>query len=72
VFCGLFAGFAIALAIALLASRLLRSFLNGASPLDPLAYLSVAGILAVAGIAASYIPARRAARVDPATTLRHE
>jgi putative ABC transport system permease protein len=68
VFVGLFAGFAIALP----ASRLLRSFLYGASALDPVAYLSVAGILAVAGIAASYIPARRAARVDPATTLRHE
>jgi MacB-like periplasmic core domain/FtsX-like permease family len=65
---GLFAGFGIALP----ASRLLRSFLYGASPLDPVAYLSVACILAVAGIAASYIPARRAARVDPATTLRHE
>ncbi|HEY6341034.1 MAG TPA: FtsX-like permease family protein [Bryobacteraceae bacterium] len=72
VFCGLFAGFAIALAIAFPASRLLRSFLNGASPLDPVVYLSVAGILAIAAIAASYVPARRAARIDPATTLRHE
>jgi putative ABC transport system permease protein len=68
VFVGLFAGFAIALP----ASRLLRSFLYGASARDPVAYLSVAGILTIAGIAASYIPARRAARVDPATTLRHE
>jgi hypothetical protein len=68
VFVGLFAGFAIALP----ASRLLRSFLYGASALDPVAYLSVAGILAIAAIAASYVPARRAARIDPVTTLRHE
>jgi len=65
---GLVAGFAIALP----ASRLLRNVLYGVSPLDPVAYLSVALILAIAGLAASYAPARRATRVDPLTALRHE
>jgi predicted permease len=65
-------GLAAGLAIALPASRLLRSELYGVSPLDPVAYLSVAVILAIAGLAASYAPARRATRVDPVTALRHE
>jgi putative ABC transport system permease protein len=42
------------------------------SPFDPIAYLAVAGVLTVAGLAASYLPARRAARVDPVVALRHE
>jgi len=65
---GLVAGFAIALPSA----RLLRNVLYGVSPLDPVAYLSVTLILAIAGLAASYAPARRATRVDPLTALRHE
>jgi ABC-type antimicrobial peptide transport system permease subunit len=65
---GLAAGFGIALPM----SRLMRNVLYGVSPLDPIAYLSVASILAVAGIAASYAPARRASRVDPVGALRHE
>jgi putative ABC transport system permease protein len=65
---GLVAGFAMALP----ASRLLRNVLYGVSPLDPIAYISVALILAIAGLAASYAPARRATRVDPVTALRHE
>ncbi|HEY7334299.1 MAG TPA: ABC transporter permease [Bryobacteraceae bacterium] len=65
---GLAAGFAIALP----ASRLLRSELHGISPVDPVAYLAAALILAAAAIAASYAPARRATRIDPATALRHD
>jgi ABC-type antimicrobial peptide transport system permease subunit len=65
---GVVAGFAMALP----ASRLLRNVLYGLSPLDPIAYISVALILAIAGLAASYAPARRATRVDPVTALRHE
>jgi ABC-type antimicrobial peptide transport system permease subunit len=42
------------------------------SPFDPIAYLSVAAILAVAGLAASYVPTRRATRVDPVVALRHD
>jgi putative ABC transport system permease protein len=67
-----FIGLGIGLAIALLGSRLLRNLLYGVSPLDPIAYLSVADILAVAALAASYVPARRASRVDPLQALRHD
>jgi ABC-type lipoprotein release transport system permease subunit len=59
-------------AIALPASHFMRNVVYGVSPLDPLAYLFVAVILGAAGIAASYAPARRAARVDPLSALRHD
>jgi predicted permease len=54
------------------ASVILRSRLHGLSPFDPATYLGVAAILTVAGLAASYVPARRATRVDPVVALRHE
>jgi len=63
---GLVAGGAMAVG----ASFVLRRYLLGMSPLDIRTYLTVAVILASAGLLASYVPARRAARVDPATTLR--
>jgi hypothetical protein len=55
---------------ALGASRLLRSELYGVSPLDPATYAAVALLLAAAATAASYVPARRAARLDPTQALR--
>jgi predicted permease len=51
---------------------LLRSYLFGLSPLDPLAYGMVLALLAGAGLAATFVPARRACRVDPAVTLRED
>jgi putative ABC transport system permease protein len=65
-------GLAIGLGGALLLTRLLRSQLFGVSPTDPLTYAGVA--LALGGIAllASWLPARRAARVDPMQSLRNE
>jgi putative ABC transport system permease protein len=42
------------------------------SPLDPVTYLAVTGLLVVTAIAASGVPAWRAARVDPASTLRSD
>jgi predicted permease len=57
---------------ALAASMVLRSRLHGVSPFDPIAYLEVAAILAAAGLAASYLPARHAVRVDPVIALRCE
>jgi ABC-type antimicrobial peptide transport system permease subunit len=53
-------------------TRLLQSWLYGVTPLDPATFACAsAGMLAVAA-AASYIPARRAARVDPLIALRAE
>ncbi len=65
-------GLAVGLAGASAASRLLRSMMNGVSPFDPLAYAGVFALLIAAAAAASAIPARRAARVDPLTALRWE
>ena len=52
--------------------RLIKSLLFGVSPLDPLTYASVLAILVTAAVLASYLPARRAAAVDPVEALRAE
>jgi macrolide transport system ATP-binding/permease protein len=54
------------------ASGLLRSYLFGLNPLDPIAYSGVVALLVVAACAATYWPARRATRVDPVVALRCE
>lgn len=53
-------------------SRLVASLLYGLSPQDPLTFAGGATLLVVVGVAAGWIPARRAARIDPATVLREE
>ena len=63
-------GLALGLAMAVGAAQLLRRFLFGLSPFDPMAYLQIAVVLTIAAVLATWIPARRAARVDPAVTLR--
>lgn len=57
---------------ALAASRGLAALLFGVSPLDPATYLGVTGLLAAVATAACAVPAWRATRVDPASTLRAE
>jgi putative ABC transport system permease protein len=57
---------------AFLASGLLRSYLFGLSAADPLAHLGVLVVLALAGSAATFVPARNAARIEPVNALRHE
>ena len=57
---------------ALLITRALRSVLFGVSPTDPVTFVAVPAILAAAALLASWLPAARAARTDPATTLRFE
>ncbi len=57
---------------AIAASIIMRSRLHGLSPFDPMSYFGVAALLTLAGLAASYVPARRATRVDPAIALRYE
>jgi predicted permease len=68
------AGLAIGLAIAipLLAAGFFSTFVTGVSPYDPSILLGIPAILAAVMIAACWIPARRAARVDPITALRQE
>jgi predicted permease len=53
-------------------AKLVGNFLIGVSPVDPLTYSLAALALAVVALAACYIPARRAMRVDPMVALRHE
>jgi len=54
------------------ASRLLRAFLYGVSPLDGVAFAGAALFWIVTAMVASYLPARRAAKVDPLVALRWE
>ena len=58
--------------IAGVAARALGSLLYGVDALDPLLYLGVAALMAVVGLAASYLPARQASRVDPMVSLRND
>jgi predicted permease len=66
------AGLGLGFFVAALAAQVLRHQLFGVSPLDPFAYLAVAAVLVIAGLAASIVPAHRATSVDPMTALRHE
>jgi predicted permease len=65
-------GLSIGLVGALGATRILSSVLYGVSPSDPLSYLAVIILLLAVALLASYIPARRATRVDPIVALRYE
>ena len=65
-------GVVIGVAGALGLTRILASQLYGVSPTDPLTFLLVPLTLLGLAVAASYLPARRAARVDPVVALRHE
>jgi putative ABC transport system permease protein len=65
-------GIAIGLGVAMAAARLLTARLYEMSPKDPLVYVLVTGCLILTAIAATAVPARRAATVDPAIALRDE
>jgi predicted permease len=63
-------GLGLGIAGAFVLTRLMRSLLFGVGAADPMTYTAVAILVAATALAASYIPARRAARLDPMRTLR--
>ncbi len=65
-------GLALGVAVSLALTRYMQSFLYGVKATDPATYIAVCLVLAVSAIAASYIPAWRASRIDPVTALRSE
>ena len=65
-------GAAIGIAASLSLTRLMAKLLFGVSAHDPLTYASVAALLMLVAIAACYLPAQRAMRIDPMTSLRRE
>ena len=66
------AGVAAGVVSALLLTRVLRNLLYGVTSSDPLTFVVVSGVLVGITLGACYLPARRAARVDPIATLRDE
>ena len=65
-------GLAIGLTIVFILARFLTSMLYGVSPTDPITFITITFLLAAVALVACYIPARRAARVDPMVALREE
>ncbi len=65
-------GTGIGLALALAVTRFTSGFLYGVSASDPITYAGIAALLAMVAFIASYIPARRATRVNPIAALRYE
>jgi predicted permease len=65
-------GVVIGVVVALLTTKILGSLLFGVQPLDLVTFLAMSGSMAVIGLMASYLPARRASNVDPIESLRSE
>ncbi|HVU46650.1 MAG TPA: ABC transporter permease [Terracidiphilus sp.] len=65
-------GTAIGLVTAAALTQLIRTLLFGVSPLDPITFIAVPVVIAAAAMLASYLPARRAAAIDPVDALRAE
>ena len=65
-------GLAIGVPVALALAGIMASMVFGVGPRDPLTYVGLPTLVAATALAASWIPARRAARVDPARTVRSE
>jgi len=65
-------GLGIGFGLSLVAGKALGSLLFGVTPTDSITYLGVFAVLAVVSLVACYLPARRAARIDPMQALRQE
>jgi len=65
-------GLAVGIAGSIALTRVLQGLLLGVRPGDPLTFAAVAGALALAALVASFVPAHRAARIDPVLALRTE
>ena len=65
-------GLALGLAAAVASTRLLTGMLFRVQPNDPAVYLAVAVLLGIVALVASYVPARRASKIDPLTAIRQE
>lgn len=65
-------GIALGLAVAVAAVHLISKFLYGVKPADPATFVAVSALLLAVAALASYLPARRATKIDPVATLRYE
>ena len=65
-------GLVTGVAVALAGSRVMRSLLYGVTPTDPWTYVAICAVIGTIALVASYMPARRAARVDPLVAIRYD
>lgn len=65
-------GIALGIGVAIVLTRVMSALLFGVGPMDPMTYAAVSGVLAAVALLATYLPARRAARLNPVEALKAE